>query len=152
MSGGRPGEHSQGISQMMTVRCYLGPSKIEGLGVFCHDPIKKGDVIWLFDARFDRLIPVEDIDSAPEQMREFLDRYSYPMIGYPGQMVLDVDEGRFMNHSDSPNTDFTAPDAGYALRDIPAGEELTCDYASFTVGEIVFQPPRHRVANGATAA
>lgn len=140
---------------MMTVRCYLAPSSIEGLGVFCHDPVKKGDLIWRFDPRFDRLIPKEDFEAAEPSMKEFLDRYTYEMDCYPGFLVLDVDEGRFMNHSSTPNTDFNEPLVGYALRDIPAGEELTCDYACFITGDIVFQPPRHKVdgrADGRAAA
>ena len=79
-------------------------------------------------------------------MREFLDRYGYLSAPESDMLVLDFDEGRFMNHSDTPNTDFTRPDVGLALEDIPAGTEITCDYACFTWGELTFQPPRHRVA------
>ncbi len=130
---------------MMTVRCYLAPSSIEGLGVHSHEPITKGQVIWRFDPRFDRLIPIGDVAAAPEHVQVFIDRYTYDHPDYPGFLVLDADEGRFMNHSDAPNTDFRDPNFGVALRDIAPGEELTCDYACFTVGEIVFQPSRHRV-------
>ena len=132
---------------MMTVRCYLAPSKIEGLGVFCRDPIAKGDAIWVLDPRFDRLIPVADADAAEPHVREFIDRYTYPHEDHPGFLVLDADEGRFMNHADKPNTDFTHADRGVALVDIPAGTELTCDYRCFTVGELEFQPPRHNVVS-----
>lgn len=132
---------------MMTVRCYLAPSKIEGLGVFCRDPIAKGDLIWVLDPRFDRLIPAGDAENAEPHVREFIERYTYPHEDHPGFLVLDADEGRFMNHADKPNTDFTDPDRGFALVDIPVGTELTCDYRCFTVGEIEFQPPRHNVVS-----
>jgi SET domain-containing protein len=36
-----------------------------------------------------------------------------------------------MNHSGSPNTDFTKPDMAWAIRDIAEGEEITCNYAEF---------------------
>jgi hypothetical protein len=36
-----------------------------------------------------------------------------------------------MNHSLSPNTDFTRPDIGYAIADILPGEELICNYFEF---------------------
>ena len=84
--------------------------------------------------------------SAPDHIQEFMDRYSYVNPRDPSLVILDADEARFMNHSDMPNVDFSSDISGRALRDIGADEELTCDYACFTVGEISFQPPRHRTA------
>jgi hypothetical protein len=46
-------------------------------------------------------------------------------------MVVEFDNGRFMNHAQSPNTDFTDANVGWAIRDIAAGEELTCNYSEF---------------------
>jgi SET domain-containing protein len=134
---------------MMLVRTYLAPSAIEGLGVFTREPIRKGDLVWRFDTRFDRVIPVADMRDAPAHMQEFLDRYTYPLPSDPENfVVLDVDEGRFMNHADEPNCEFP-PDGetGWAVRDIAAGEELTCHYACFTMGDIAFQPSRHEVGH-----
>lgn len=133
---------------MMLVPCYLAPSAIEGLGVYSSVPIRKGDLVWAFDQRFDRLIPKAEIETAPDHLREFFERYGYDMPGYPDALALDADEGRFMNHADAPNLDFTSPDRGVALRDIPVGEELTCNYHEFTFGELVFQAPRHKVSAG----
>lgn len=132
---------------MMLVRAYLAPSAIEGLGVYSHDDIKKGDLVWRFDTRFDQLIPLAVLDESDERTRQFMDRYGYDMPMYPGFLALDADEGRFMNHCDIPNLDFSAPDTGYALFDIPAGTELTCDYREFTIGALKLQPTRHGVGN-----
>lgn len=134
---------------MMTVRCYLAPSAIEGLGVFATQTIAQGEVIWKFDPVFDHIFPVSYILDQPDHVKEFLERYTYVHPTDPELMVLDSDEGRFMNHSDQPNTDFTNPEVGIALRDILAGEELTCDYSHFTIGPLVHQPPRHKVSLGA---
>ena len=126
---------------MMTVRCYLAPSSIEGLGIFCRDPIAKGQVIWQSDPLLDMRIPIDHLGQYPEHVREFIERYAYVDVKNPAMLVLESDEGRFMNHSDRPNTDFTALDHGYALVDIPAGVEITCDYRE--IGEnLVMQPPR----------
>lgn len=135
---------------MMMVRCYLAPSSIEGLGVFSHVDIRKGDLVWLFDPRFDVSYFKDDLNHVPAHFREFLERYTYDHPTDPEMVVLDCDEGRFMNHSDSPNIDLTNPLRGVATRAIRAGEELTCDYGTFTVGAIEFQPSRHRV--GASSA
>ena len=132
---------------MMMVRSYLAPSSIEGLGVFCHTDIRKGGLIWLYDPRFDVSYMTEDIDRAPRHFREFLDRYTYPHPEDPERVVLDCDEGRFMNHSDTPNMDLSDPERGVATCFIPAGTEITCDYRQFMGGAIVeMQPPRHRVS------
>jgi SET domain-containing protein len=46
-------------------------------------------------------------------------------------MIVELDNGRFMNHSTSPNTRFTDPDAGFTRVAIAAHEEITCDYSEF---------------------
>lgn len=130
---------------MMMVRCYLAPSAIEGLGVFSHTDIQKGALVWLYDPRFDTSYFKDDLASVPLHFREFLERYTYDHPSDPDMIVLDCDEGRFMNHAGEPNVDLTNPVRGVANRFIAAGEELTCDYGTFTVGAIAFQPPRHRV-------
>lgn len=130
---------------MMTVRCYLAPSKIEGLGVFAAEPISAGETVWKFDPTFDQVFSTNYPKTQPDHVREFLERYTYAHPNDPRLIVLDSDEGRFMNHADAPNTDFSDPEKGVALVDIAAGEELTCDYKHFTIGPLVHQPPRHRV-------
>ena len=132
---------------MMTVRCYLAPSAIEGLGVFAAEPIARGDIVWRFDPEFDRAIERGAIEDASEQTREFMERYTYDHPTDPDYVILDADEGRFMNHSGTPNLDFSYPDRGVARCDIAADEELTCDYNAFNDGPVVFQPPRHRVTS-----
>ena len=42
--------------------------------------------------------------------------------------MLEMDNGRFMNHWANRNTDFTDPVVGWAIRDIAEGEEITCNY------------------------
>lgn len=130
---------------MMMVRCYLAPSAIEGLGVFSHVDIRAGSLVWLFDPRFDASYFREDVDTVPAHFREFLERYTHNHPTDPDMVVLDCDEGRFMNHAAAPNVDLTDPTRGVASRAIRAGEELTCDYATVTAGPVRFHPSRHRV-------
>ena len=116
---------------MLLVSTYVAASEIEGVGVFAAAPIGKGAPIWRFNPDFDRLIPADAYDSMPETMRELLDRYAYPSPDRPGFMVYEVDNGRFMNHAERPNTDFSQYGGATATRDIAAGEEITCDYGEF---------------------
>jgi len=119
---------------MLLVSTYIAASEIEGVGVFAAAPILKGALIWRLDPDFDRLIPADAYDSMPETMKELIDRYAYPSPDKTGSLVYEVDNGRFMNHSDTPNTNFAEYGGGTAMRDIAAGEELTCNYQEFYEG------------------
>ncbi|RWP26782.1 SET domain-containing protein-lysine N-methyltransferase [Mesorhizobium sp.] len=116
---------------MLLIRTYIAASAIEGVGVFAAEPVRKGASIWRLDPDFDRLFPMEKYRAAPPHLRELLDRYAYPSPDRPGFMVYEVDNGRFMNHSETPNTDFSQYGGATAIRDIAAGEEITCDYGEF---------------------
>lgn len=116
---------------LLQVSTFVRASDIEGVGVFAAQPIKSGTVIWRFDSQFDLRIPVEKYRSAPRHLRELLERYAYPSPDRPGHLVYETDNGRFMNHSPSPNTDFSRFGEGTATADIAAGDELTCDYGQF---------------------
>ena len=116
---------------MYTVRTRLGKSEIEGIGLFAAEPIKKGATVWTmtdWDRQFDR----EDLDELPKLARQLVLRYGF----YDADKecyILDVDNGRFTNHSPAPN--LIAASKGTeeylcAARDIDAGEELTVDYRS----------------------
>lgn len=116
---------------MMIVPNYVGPSEIEGVGIFADAPIKAGQPIWLLDERFDMQLHETEIELLSEVQRSFVERYGYRHMTEPGICVVEFDNGRFMNHSDRPNTDFRDARVGRALRDIARGEELTCDYGEF---------------------
>ena len=116
---------------MMLVPTYVAPSPIEGVGVVAAEPIARGTLIWQLAPALDRLIHSSDIPSLPPLFQEFVERYGYPYPHDPNQLIIELDNGRFMNHSDRPNTIFSDPDAGYTVADIAAGEELLCNYAEF---------------------
>jgi uncharacterized protein len=126
---------------MMVVPNYVGPSAIEGVGVFAAEPIAAGSVVWRLEESLDLLLTDEQLQRLSGLQRDFLERYGYPHMTREGITVLEFDNGRFMNHSETPNTDFTDPDTGWAVRDIAAGEEITCNYREFDPS-FVMQPGR----------
>ncbi len=114
----------------------VGPSDIEGIGVFAVSDINKGTIVWRFDPALDRLYDPAELEAMHPVMRDFLMRYAY-LHAKTGRYVLCCDNSRFVNHADDPNTRGEFPEDGHpegidrACRDIKAGEEITCDYNSF---------------------
>ena len=128
---------------MMLVRTFVANSGIEGVGVFAAEFVKAGTLIWKLDTRLDKVVSEKEVTEFPPHMQEYFQRYSFPHLDQPGHIVVEIDNGRFMNHTLKPNTDFTQFDKGWAVRDIHPGEELTCNYHEFDptfVGSFVEEP------------
>lgn len=119
---------------MLLFETYVAPSEIEGVGVFAAKTIPAGAAIWRLDESIDRLIPKSDVPGLPAVTQAFIERYAYPLPTDPSILVLEVDNGRFMNHAAKPNTCFKDPAIGIALVDIPADTEITTDYSEFDPG------------------
>jgi SET domain-containing protein len=114
---------------MMMVDTEVRLSAIHGLGTFLLEPVRKGQVIWRFDSRIDRIFAEEELATLPAHMQRFLRTYSTWHEGLK-LWVLCGDNGRHFNHSDTPNTVSMGVGFGddVAAADLPAGAELTTDY------------------------
>jgi SET domain-containing protein len=116
---------------MMMCETELRPSPIHGIGVFLLEPVKAGQIIWRFDSRIDRIYSQAEVLSLPESMQRFIETYSTWHDGLK-LWILCGDNGRHFNHSGTPNTMSEGIGFGddVALRDLPAGAELTSDYTT----------------------
>lgn len=113
------------------VETELRPSGIHGIGTFLLRPVRKGDLIWRFDSRVDRIYSDEEIAALPPHMQRFLETYSTWHEGLK-LWVLCGDNGRHFNHSQTPNTVSLGIGFGddVAADDLEAGTELTTDYTT----------------------
>lgn len=102
-----------------------------GYGVFATAPIPAGTITWVRD-RFDQSFAVGAARELPEILHRALLRYAYRDTD--GSYVLCWDHARFNNHSCAPACR-TVRDFDIAVRDIPAGGEVTIDYAAINVPE-----------------
>lgn len=116
---------------MMMVRTYVAPSGVEGLGVYAEQDIEAGAVIWRLEPKFTVTFTPAELAALPEHMQEYVRRYAFPDFETAGNLIVETDNGRFMNHSDDPNVDFTVYEFATARRAIKAGEELLGDYREF---------------------
>lgn len=131
---------------MLLVKTRIGPSAIEGTGLFADEDIPAGTKTWEFMPRYDVIFTRGEIDALPEIPRRELLRYVYHSKR-SDHFIYCLDNARFMNHSEQPNTRSVYPTGdseGYdvAIRDIKKGEELTCDYQEFdaSIGEKLGSP------------
>lgn len=119
---------------MILIPTRVGPSPIHGQGLFTREAVAAGTPIWRFETGFDRAFSPEQFAALPSMARDHTRWYSYVSPG-EGHYVLSGDHGCFMNHAADPNTGAppgtAAPVITIALRDLAAGEELTCDYRAF---------------------
>ena len=125
---------------MLLISTYIGPSTIEGLGVFADEFVPRGSLIWKFNPKFDVVVGDNEVGGLPAHMQNYIARYSYPHTERPGFRVIDLDNGKYMDHSLTPNTDFRVFDICFALTDVAPGDEITCNYHEFDPGFLGFMP------------
>jgi len=112
---------------MLRVKTRVSKSEIAGLGLFADENIGKDQIIYQWVDRFEQTFSPEDYEKLSDLQKHFLRHYSFRRNGL---RVVSIDDDRFINHSDHPNTYERGTDT-YALRDIKAGEEITCNYYDF---------------------
>ncbi len=101
-----------------------------GMGVFALQAIPKGTITWVQDP-LDHRLSVQEVAKLPQELLGVLSHDYYRLFG--GEYLLTHDNTRFMNHSCNPTCAHLFDDVEIAIRDIAAGEELTSDYATFTL-------------------
>jgi hypothetical protein len=109
---------------------YVGPEV--GVGVFATRLIPRGTIVWVQDG-LDQVLEPEFVDGLDDIRRAEVVKYGYR--DPQGRWILCWDDGRFVNHSFHANCIGTAWDLEIAVRDIPAGTELTDDYGSLNLEE-----------------
>lgn len=103
-----------------------------GLGVFATRPIPRSTIVWAFDP-LDRILPVSRVVSLAAVYRPIIATYTH--CNRAADHVLCWDAARFVNHSCDPNCLMLADRFDVAIRDIAAGEQVTCDYATLNIRE-----------------
>jgi hypothetical protein len=112
---------------MLLVPTYLAPSSIHGFGVFATANIPRGTIMWRFQEGLDLALDDAFIAGLPEEARNVLLTYCYRSSFLGNRLVLNFDNARYINHSDTANTE-NATELAIARVDIAAGAEITCDY------------------------
>jgi hypothetical protein len=113
---------------------FLKESPIQGTGVFAARDIPRGVVLKIDDSRL--VTPGRPLDPSRGEYEHHCDYLA------GGKLVLMQPPERHINHSCDPNT-FVRTIHGvryvFALRIIPAGEEITYDYCINGFGDVVWE-------------
>jgi SET domain-containing protein len=114
---------------MLVIPTELRSSPIHGFGVFLLAPVKKGELVWRFDSRIDRVYTKAEREGLPEHIQKLIEVYA-PWHEATDMRVLYGDYARHLNHSDSPNLLSSGGPFGddVAAFDLASGTELTVKY------------------------
>ncbi len=119
---------------MLVVKTKIKNSEIEGLGLFADQFIPKGSVIWKYDPSFDIYFDPKEVEKMSEPQKDLIIHFAY-LSKKSGKYVYSIDNTRFTNHSNKPNTvedeNVCSDDleiCTIAVKDIQIGEEITIDY------------------------
>jgi SET domain-containing protein len=126
---------------MLTVKTYLAPSAVHGIGLFAADQIPVNTIVWQYDDHIDRIYSEENFlhlcRSVSQPSLVHILNSSYKR---GGRYYYLTDNGRFINHSAFPNIAFLDDYTEASLRQIEAGEEILENYLmSYDATDYFFQ-------------
>jgi SET domain-containing protein len=121
---------------MLSVRTYVDRSTIPeaGAGCFAAEFIEKGTQVYQYKENFDLIFDKDYYNDVVDEMDPVIRDFIYMYTFYDStrdSYILEVDNGRFANHSCNPNINAE----GIAIRDIQEGEEILYDYKDFLLPE-----------------
>lgn len=96
-----------------------------GYGVFATSFIPRGTIVWTLCDLDRRFTPPERARLAPAY-HAYVDKYGY--VDFAGDTILCWDFGRYENHSCEPACLAVGPHVDVLVRDLEAGDQLTCEY------------------------
>jgi D-alanine-D-alanine ligase-like ATP-grasp enzyme len=110
----------------------LKGSALSGYGIFAKHPIRKNEVIFSGEGLAQRIVSKRYVETNwNDKQKSDFKHYAYP-VSKEVYILWDENPVNWapQNHSCMPNTAYDGLNV-IATRDIPEGEELTVDYASF---------------------
>ena len=114
---------------MFLIDTYLDKSKIQGVGVFAKENIKKGQLIKEVRPDFEIEFNKDNLPKMPLALAKLIDTHAYERELGSKILVMGIDNEKYLNHSNDPSVN----DNGIALKDIKIGDEITLDYKDFDV-------------------
>lgn len=96
-----------------------------GHGVIATQDIPKGTLVWTL-CDLDIVLKPAELEALAPASKKLATYFGY--VDQHGDTIVCWDNGRYVNHSCAPAMMSVNDECEIAVRDIKAGEELTCDY------------------------
>ncbi len=115
---------------MLTVKTFLAPSKIHGIGLFAAEKISAQSIIWKYNRFIDKIFSVPAfLKICQNQDLYTLNHLLNSSYKKNGRYFYLTDNARFINHSETTcNIGFLDEFTEIAERDIEPNEELLENY------------------------
>ncbi len=107
---------------------HPGYSRIDGMGVIARRDVPMGTALWWPCPRC-AVVPIGELAAMPPEVRRWIDEYGYRRAD--GGLITPCGGAFLLNHSCAASVLDIGLSVGIAVRDIHAGEEVTCDYRGF---------------------
>ena len=119
---------------MLLIKTILKEIPGKGIGILAGEDLKAGQIWWVWDDDMDKIVGPEQYAQLGEIQRSFVKKYG--VKSDKDEYWLYVDNARFCNHANEPNSIGFAPVSGVdtkikTIREVHKGEELTIDYRKF---------------------
>lgn len=114
-------KQSTGSTSYASPKLYLRPTH-SGLGMFCLEPIAKGEVLAVFGGMVCTFADLQSTFASLKHLSLQVEEDLYLVPTHNG-------DNEHFNHSCSPNAGFRGQVSLVALRSIAVGEEIAYDYA-----------------------
>ena len=114
---------------MLYVKTYIDKSPIHGIGLFADQKILNGQLVWAMHD-LDMCIDKQYFEALPKTAQDFIHKHGDWDIELQ-KITMSFDNDKFINHSDTPNLDYSKSQRTYANKDIYPGEEITINYYDF---------------------
>jgi len=136
---------------MLTIKTYLAPSQIHGIGLFSAEYIPAGKVVWKFNDFIDKILPEDEFVRTCRQVNpSTLQHLLSSSYKRNGKYFYITDNARFINHSEVlHNITFIDDFTELTLRPIYPDQELLENYFlaydtdDFFCQEILDPEPSH---------
>lgn len=127
---------------MLSIKTYLAPSAVHGIGLFAAEDIPAFSMIWQFNKHIDKILSEHNFLRTCRGLNNHaLKHFLNSTYRRGGRYFYLTDNARFINHSDDFSNIYFADDfTEIASRDIRAHEELLEDYRhSYDPEDFFFQ-------------
>lgn len=119
------------MKSYLSLKIKIGESRIQGLGLFAGQNIKKGEIVGIKAGHIIGRSTLKKLGGLKSDVGQAMLQISDEFFVGPLIPREIKDSMMYVNHSCDPNIGFLGNIISVAMKDIKAGEEIVSDYATW---------------------